>query len=241
MRAVRLRGGVLLWLVTLLVGGTSPVAADHGGSPVGSLLSCDRPVNPPRCVSVGNDRYHYVYIDPSVPAELAASVRHAIAEYDATELVVVEQVRLTPVTDVIVYAGDRGANGAAGWVNCPPDARQGHNRLGDRWCQGQELHFNLNARYAAYFGDEASRDYMACHELGHSVGLRHWGNPPRSDGPAAPTCMQPDVPDGPTRLDARDRDHLDAYYAPRVLYATPRHPRLSGLRMAADLRSRLRA
>lgn len=231
---------ILLSLV-LLAAWAGPAVAAHGGSPVGSLLSCDRPVNPPRCVSVGNDRFHYVYIDASVPPALAESVRHAIAEYDATTvLVVVEQGRVTPVTDVIVYAGDQGVNGAAGWVNCPQDARQGSNRLGHRWCQGQELHFNLNARYAAYFADEASRDYMACHELGHTVGLRHWGNPPRSDWPRARTCMQPDVPDGPTTLDQHDRDHLDDYYAPtRVLVpGRPRTP-FSGLRIAADLRSRL--
>jgi len=226
---------------TLLVGSVAaPASADHGGSPVGSLLSCDRPVDPPRCVSVGNDRFHYVYIDASVPPDLADSVRHAIAEYDTTTtLVVIEQARLTMVTDVIVYAGDHGVNGAAGWVNCPSSARQGTNRNGHRWCQGQELHFNLNPRYAAYFADLASRDYMACHEMGHTVGLRHWGNPPRSDGPAAPTCMQPDEPNGPTTLDVHDRDHLDAYYAPQVtlLAGWVRSP-LSGLRIGATLRSR---
>lgn len=186
----------------------------HGGPPVGSLLSCDRPVNPPRCVSVGNDRWHYVYIDPSVPAALADAVRRAISDYDSTALVVREQERLTIVTDVIVSAADHGANGAAGWVYCPSQARQGVNAQGDRWCQHQELHFNLNPRYAAYFADNASRDYMACHEMGHSIGLRHWGNPPRSDGPAAATCMQPDAPDGPRTLHQFDREHLDTYYRP---------------------------
>jgi hypothetical protein len=218
---------------------TGQAAATHGGPEVGSLLDCSRPVEPPRCVSVANDRWHHVYIDPSVPAALAAAVRHAIADYDTTALVVIEQPRPTAVTDITVFAADHGANGAAGWVNCPAQAAQGINRHGDRWCRGQELHFNLNARYAAYFADEASRDYMACHELGHSVGLRHWGNPPRSDGPAAETCMQPDVPNGPTQLHAFDREHLDAYYA------TPpparRAPPLSGLRRDADLRSRFRA
>jgi hypothetical protein len=241
MRDVRVR--TLVAALGILLGGAAltPVAANHGGPSVGSLLSCDRPVDPPRCVSVGNDRFHYVYIDASVPAALAESVRHAIAEYDTTtDLVVIEQASLTPVTDVIVYAGDYGVNGAAGWVNCPPAARQGTNRHGHRWCQGQELYFNLNARYGGYFGDVASRDYMACHEMGHTVGLRHWGNPPRSEWPAAPTCMQPDEPNGPTTLDIHDRDHLDAYYAPDVVlrsygFRTP----VRGLRMAADLPSRL--
>lgn len=240
MRGRTLAASVALLLLLAAIS-AAPAAADHEGSQVGSLLNCNRPVEPPRCVSVGNDRFHYVYIDASVPANLAESVRHAIAEYDTTTaLVVIEQPRITSVTDVIVYAADHGANGAAGWVNCPPEARQGTNRHGHRWCQGQELHFNLNARYAAYFGDVASRDYMACHEMGHTVGLRHWGNPPRSDGPAAPTCMQPDVPNGPTTLDVHDRDQLDAYYAPPIVLTPVSVPQpLTGLRMSADLDSRL--
>jgi hypothetical protein len=74
------------------------------------------------------------------------------------------------------------------------------------------MHFNLNSRYAAYFADRASRDYMACHEMGHTLGLRHWGNPPRSDGPMAATCMNPDNPDGPTMLHSVDRQHINRYY-----------------------------
>ncbi len=237
-----MRGGAssVVLAAVLLLGAlpSGPVRATHGGPEVGSLLDCNRPVEPPRCVSVANDRWHHVYIDPSVPPALAQSVRNAIADYDSTALVVIEQARLTVVTDVIVYADDHGPNGAAGWVNCPARAAQGVNRRGDRWCRGQELHFNLNARYAVYFADAASRDYMACHELGHSVGLRHWGNPPRSDGPAADTCMQPDVPNGPTRLHAFDRQHLDAYYALPAPAERAVAPPLTGLRMEADLRSR---
>lgn len=241
---MRSRVVVAALAMALLAGGPAAapgaVRAEHGGSPVASLLSCDRPVNPPRCVSVGNDRWHYVYIDASVPPLLADAVRRAMADYDTTALVVAEQARLTTVTDVIVFAADHGANGAAGWVFCPSAARQGVNAAGDRWCQHQELHFNLNARYATFFGDDASRDYMACHELGHSIGLRHWGNPPRSDGPAAHTCMQPDVPNGPSRLHQFDRDHLDAYYAPaRYVAVEPRVTWLRHLPVTAELHTHL--
>ena len=210
----RAAASVLVALV-VLAAGPSDVAADHRGNRgVRSLLPCDRPVTPPRCASVGNDIWHFVYVDASVPRGVASALRRTIREdYDPTYLRVRVQSQMTAATDVIVYAADHGENGAAGWVYCPPDAPQGMNANGDRWCQRQELHFNLNARYAAFFADRASRDYMACHELGHTLGLLHWGNPPRSDGPTAATCMSPDVPDGPSDLHQIDVEHISHYYA----------------------------
>ena len=213
-RVLRAAAGVLI--IALMATGASPApaAAEHGGAELGSFLECARPVTPPRCVSVGDNARHYVFIDPSVPEALAASVRRAMREaYGPTALDMIEESALTDRTDVIVSAADWGQNGAAGWVHCPADAPQGTNARGDRWCRHQEMHFNLNSRYAAFFADDDSRTHLACHELGHSVGLRHWGNPPRSDGPPAATCMNADTPNGPVGLHQFDRDHIDAYYA----------------------------
>ncbi|HEX5579036.1 MAG TPA: hypothetical protein VFY43_05150 [Candidatus Limnocylindria bacterium] len=206
---------VLLALAAGLLALPAVAVAEHrGGRSIGSLLPCDEPVNPPRCTSVGNDIWHFIVIDESVPPALAAAVRRAARQdYDPTYLRVRVQRRITSATDVIVYAADHGENGAAGWVYCPPDAPRGHTAQGDRWCQQQELHFNLNPRYGAFFADRASRDSIACHELGHTVGLLHWGNPPSTNGPAVPTCMTPDNPNGPTDLHAIDREHISLYYA----------------------------
>jgi hypothetical protein len=215
--SARAESSVLLALALaagmLALPGTA-VAEHRGGRTIGSFRPCDRPVNPPRCNSVGNDIWHFVYIDESVPAALAAALRRTVRrDYDRTYLRARVQSRITSATDAIAYAADHGENGAAGWVYCPPDAPRGRTSQGDRWCQRQEIHFNLNPRYAAFFADRPSRDYMACHELGHTIGLLHWGNPPSTDGPAAPTCMTPDNPDGPTDLHALDREHISLYYA----------------------------
>jgi hypothetical protein len=132
--------------------------------------------------------------------------------YEPTALRMIWDDQRSRRTDVIVRAGNYGRNGAAGWVVCPPDAPQGTNRHGHRWCRHQRLRFNLNPLYSAYLNDPASRKYLACHELGHTVGLRHWGNPPASDPPTAATCMTADTPNGTTHLHRWDRQNINAYY-----------------------------
>jgi hypothetical protein len=186
----------------------------HGGREISSLFSCDRPVSPPRCTSVADNLRHFVVFDASLTDGLADSLRDTMAEdYGATTLIVLEQPEVTPLTDVVAYSTDYGENGAAGWVYCPVSSPQGRNHNGDRWCRGQEMHLNINPRYAIFFDDDASRDHVTCHEFGHTVGLRHWGNPPQTESPeVGATCMNANTPNGPTGLHEFDVDHINAYY-----------------------------
>ena len=55
-------------------------------APSAHSAHCDRPVDPPRCNSVGNDIWHFVYIDESVPPTLAALRRTVRRDYDRTYL-----------------------------------------------------------------------------------------------------------------------------------------------------------
>ena len=82
-------------MLLALVPGT--VSAEHHGNPgIGSFLDCDPALVPPRCVSVGNDSIHRVYIDPSVPNGIAWAVRRSMSgDYGPTHLVMRVQSRIT--------------------------------------------------------------------------------------------------------------------------------------------------
>ena len=203
----------VLIALALAVGSPTPTAAEHGGRELGSWGDCRVRANGfAFCNSVGNNLRHYVYFDSTLTPELASSLRDTMAEdYGATDLRLFEQQAISAVTDVVAYSQDYGDNGAAGWVNCPATAQRGTNPQGDRWCLQQEIHFNLNPRFAVFVGDDASRDHVACHEMGHTLGLGHWGNPPLTAGPIAETCMNANTPDGPVDLHEIDRQHIDEY------------------------------
>jgi hypothetical protein len=183
-------------------------------------------------------------MDDSLTDGLADSLRQAMADvHGATSLTVTEDPVVTRLTDVIAFSDDYGDNGAAGWVYCPPDAPQGANASGDRWCRQQEMHFNINPRYSIFFDDDASRDHVTCHELGHTLGLRHWGNPPQTSGDeVGATCMNANTPNGPTTLHQLDVDHINDYYGvapspPRLQIAPPSRTRLVQLPWSGSLQA----
>lgn len=92
--------------------------------------------------------------------------------------------------DVRVYDDDYGDNNVYGWVECPTTATTGGGtNYPNRWCYGQRLRFNLEETYAGYWDTSFGGGFVACHELGHTVGLRHEADIFEFG------CMQVDTPD----------------------------------------------
>lgn len=198
-RSLRERMGQAFLALLLLQTQTGAVLADHSGVPFGSTTCGGTPRN---CVSVGDNATHIIYFASVGTGMYNATVNTLNDDYGPTDLNWYSTTYWT-IADVIVYDADYGLNGAAGWVDCPASAPQGIQTDGDRWCRNQTLKYNLNAGYGPFWNDAGSRAYLACHEMGHTLGLRHqYGN----------SCMYPDAPNGPTVLDAIDRSHLNSEY-----------------------------
>lgn len=108
--------------------------------------------------------------------------------------------------DVRVRDYGAGDNGAFAWVNCPEGADEGGANP-NRWCYGQILTWNLFPGYD-YANDTAQeRRSRACHELGHTFGLRH-----QFDDSVPGTCMRTYNAGRIAYLGQHDVNHIDNNY-----------------------------
>ena len=192
------RGAVALALVLAVLQITAPAHATNWGS----TACAGAPVN---CISLGNNAYHVInWVGDQDIAGLQAS--HAWARdnvYNPTDMVVYTDGG-DPLPDVLAQDEPYGANGLVGWVECPPNATEVGGSHPSRTCRGQYLRYN--ATYAATdFATETGRRHITCHEMGHTVGLRH-----RTTNDSCITNTWPNPL--PTTLAAHDIAHINAQY-----------------------------
>lgn len=115
-----------------------------------------------------------------------------------------------PYADVRVWDYNYGNNGYYAWIDCPSDNTGTSGSHPNRTCRGQAARFNTWYYFnASVYDTEYSRQSLACHELGHTVGLRHLATNPTD----ARTCMYTYVGSDPYRfLGTHSRNHVDAQY-----------------------------
>ena len=138
-----------------------------------------------------DSRYHSVYVN--VTGSYATQIRWSMQNYTsvAPPINMFEVFPPALDKDVEVLLTNAGDSGALAWTQCmgapgaPGMQYGGSDASHTRWCRPQRLYYNTY--YAAgYFASDNAKRYIACHELGHTIGLRH-----RRSGEPAVTCMVP--------------------------------------------------
>lgn len=108
--------------------------------------------------------------------------------------------------DVNVIQGSYGDVVYWAFAACADGATYGGIDPG-RWCRPQVVAYNMT-HPTSWWTNVSSKIGVACHELGHTLGLRHR---PDTDS----TCMvDPPNDSDETQLDAHDFNHLNTQYLP---------------------------
>jgi hypothetical protein len=185
--------------VAIAAAGLVLLAPSVSGSNFGSSNCGPDPVLS-NCIA--NNYTHGVYFANLETAQASATDLSLTYDYNPTDLLAFQETSVG-VADAKAFDYAYGMNGWWGWVICPSSSAKGGSNP-NVWCKPQELRYNLTYRTVA-FSDPLKRAYMACHELGHTVGLRDSGDDD--------SCMFDDeVTSGV--LTSHDVGHIDAKYNP---------------------------
>ncbi|GFH38028.1 hypothetical protein [Streptomyces pacificus] len=159
---------------------------------------------PRNCVNLGDNADHSWYPEGTFGNQIsgiAASFQEAMNDYEYyTDLTTTKKSHST--LDVLVTDYNYGSNGAVGWVECLSGSSTSGSHPYKR-CDRQKL--RLNGSYSSFYGNAHDRKSMACHEIGHTVGLRHR----ETDG----SCMSNKHPSSISSLTSTHDDaHVNAYH-----------------------------
>jgi hypothetical protein len=167
------------------------------------------------CASVNRqDNRDYTFTRSSLTARMASAVafvnNNLIGPTDVT--VKPEQFTATSETDVVVFdadysttcgydwhpdsSGDPDTDAIAGLMTC--------ETLSGSRCQQAYVRFDTSLTNAM---DDAFARTLACHELGHTLGLGHRENPATDKG-----CMPSLLPANQPNYSAHDRAHIQDNY-----------------------------
>lgn len=117
---------------------------------------------------------------------------------------------LTGGAHVDAYLYQAASGYGSGWwgvTYCPSTSTQGGTHP-YRWCRPFAVKFN-SGYYPGAFDSVIERDYVACHELGHTAGLL---DRPYNGVVYQNSCMIPDYAFYSQTTNADDRAHLNSNY-----------------------------
>jgi hypothetical protein len=173
------RLAVTTLLVTTLLAQSSPAMAEFGSA------KCSESSTIPRnCVSLANNKCHAVRFEESLGQnwkEMEEATKYTLKHvYSKKTILVAYRDDKDPKPDVRVEAAAYPMyKNILGWVECPENDT-GKEAHPNRWCRGQVLRYNTHFRKLVDGPNVRPpekrierRRALACHEMGHTVGLQH--------------------------------------------------------------------
>ena len=154
---------------------------------------------------MANDGNHKVYFYANVTGGKAQAILDAIGYYDTNTDAVVYEYPL--FYDVTIQIGSFPTIQALAWGQCNPSAQYGASDP-NRWCVSQYIMWNTFFE-STHYSTQAKKAFIGCHELGHTLGLRHTSR--------TTTCMRtativPNFVPTTKVLDSHDTSHINTHY-----------------------------
>lgn len=213
MRAGRLVVAIALSVALLAPHLAPPASAHHDGTQYfGSSYAhiCDRT---PASQCVADDRTHYYSFDPGLIDIRRTATTRALNTYGVNSVINV----VAQPGDVYVLQQTRTDVNAFAWTQCAPTPNTvvygGSDAAHTRWCRPQWIYWNTRSDAVSKVNTFARYNYIGCHEVGHTLGLRHRGTSPSTCmvtaalPPSNPDSVVPSVQDPTIAEMTRLNDH----------------------------------
>jgi predicted Zn-dependent protease len=118
------------------------------------------------------DTTHTVYVTTAtLDADMRSAMRHAISVYSFVDEFAVVEWTTSSGVDVTAHQGNFGNVGYWAYGRCATTSQHGGSDPHE-WCKPQLIYFNMT-HPTNWDGTPQGRRAVACHELGHTMGLRH--------------------------------------------------------------------